>query len=78
MTTSYVVKVALHSGGVTDIPTRASDILQSTNTKVKEMLKKGKKKKKETEKVKAETMRLAPMLPTVQSGVHISALMVLG
>jgi hypothetical protein len=44
MTTSYVVKVALHSGGVTDIPTRASDILQSTNTKSKADVKKQGKK----------------------------------
>jgi hypothetical protein len=41
------------------------------------------KKNKEPEKAKAEakigeTMRLVPMLPTVQSGVHINALMVIG
>lgn len=82
MTTSYVVKVALHSGG-----SRLSRLVCighsiAYHCKVKQMLKKqekqGNRKKAKAEAKFGETMRLVPMLPTVQSGVHISALIVIG
>jgi hypothetical protein len=77
MTTSYVVKVALHSGGSRIYRLVHRTFYRVPIQKVKQMLK-SKGKNRKAEKVKAETMRLVPMLPTVQSGVHISALMVIG